>query len=269
MNYYVYALIDPRSNLPFYIGKGKGNRCYTHIKETKENTENIHKYNKIQYLYRNGYDIPIIKLYDDLDEVTAYYVEELYIWKYGRKDYDENGILTNICESNRPPVKRGEEHPWWGKQHTDEAKEKNRIAHTGLKYIRSEDYCENMSKALKNKPKSEEHKRKLSETRKGYKASDETKNAIRNGHIGLKYSEEHKNAISISLQNHIITYITKSKISKSLSKTYKVTSPDGNVDIVGHLLSWCKDMNISYSCMSAVSRGKKDNYKGWKCEVIK
>jgi hypothetical protein len=268
MNYYVYALIDPRNNLPFYIGKGKNNRCYDHLKETKETTKNIRKYYKIQYLKENCYDIPVIKLYKNLDEETAYYMEEVLIWKYGRKDYDENGILTNICETNRPPVKRGEEHPWWGRKHTEDAKEKNRIAHTGLKYIRNEDYRKNISKALKNKPKSEEHKRKLSDTRKGYKANEQTKIAISNGHLGLKYSEEHKKAISIALQNHNVSESTKTKISKSLSKRYKVTSPEGKVIIVEHLLSWCKHMNVSYSCMNAVSRGIKDNHKGWKCEVM-
>lgn len=94
--FYVYALIDLRTNLPFYIGKGNRNRYSRHFNETKETTSNIQKFNKIQYLKSIGYEVPVVKLYENLDEETAYYIEEFFIWKYGRKNLDENGILTNI-----------------------------------------------------------------------------------------------------------------------------------------------------------------------------
>jgi hypothetical protein len=43
LGYYVYQYIDPRNNLPFYIGKGKGKRYQTHLFETADNTENLKK----------------------------------------------------------------------------------------------------------------------------------------------------------------------------------------------------------------------------------
>lgn len=43
------------------------------------------------------------KLYINLDEVTAYEIEESLIAQYGRKCIDKAGILTNICSANRPP----------------------------------------------------------------------------------------------------------------------------------------------------------------------
>ena len=38
-NYYVYALVDPRNQKVFYIGKGKGDRVSNHIDEALDNTE--------------------------------------------------------------------------------------------------------------------------------------------------------------------------------------------------------------------------------------
>ena len=33
LGYYVYRLIDPRNGQTFYVGKGKGNRVFSHAKQ--------------------------------------------------------------------------------------------------------------------------------------------------------------------------------------------------------------------------------------------
>ena len=103
MTYYVYMLTDPRSDKPFYVGKGSGKRAVSHLKETKETAITIRKYNKIQSIFKAGLKPKIDYYAVDLSEQNAYNIEAELIKKYGRKGYDKNGILLNICEDNRPP----------------------------------------------------------------------------------------------------------------------------------------------------------------------
>jgi hypothetical protein len=108
--YYVYGLLDPITNQPFYIGKGSANRYEHHLTESKDNTSNIRKWYKIQKLRNRGFE-PKIEIYQYFDlEDDAYEYEEILILKYGRKNYEEYGILTNFCLGSRPPNRRGKKH---------------------------------------------------------------------------------------------------------------------------------------------------------------
>ena len=40
--YYLYCLIDPINNLPFYVGKGCGNRAFSHLKNLKNQNNALH-----------------------------------------------------------------------------------------------------------------------------------------------------------------------------------------------------------------------------------
>jgi len=121
--YYIYAYIDPRTNKPFYIGKGSGDRKFVHLTESKERSQNKRKYNKIQKIKSLGLDIRIDILEDNInDELLAYSREDEYILKYGRIGYEEHGILTNVIINNIPPDTKGEKNGMYGKKHTQEAK---------------------------------------------------------------------------------------------------------------------------------------------------
>ena len=105
--FYVYQYINPITSLPFYIGKGSGDRKYSHLNETLETTENKRKYYKIQSLKKLGIDPIIEEIKSFENEEDAYRFETLLIQTYGRKGYDTNGILTNICIDSNPPIRKG------------------------------------------------------------------------------------------------------------------------------------------------------------------
>ena len=86
LGYYVYVYSDPDTLQPFYIGKGKGNRCFNHLFQEGD-TEKI---KKIQELKEQG-KMPIIEiLIFGVDEETALKVEAAAIDLIGIEN------LTNI-----------------------------------------------------------------------------------------------------------------------------------------------------------------------------
>jgi hypothetical protein len=103
--YYIYQYIDPRNNLPFYIGKGKDTRKYDHIHNEQSKRENPTKAQVIKEILDAGLS-PIIQELESniVDETDAYAREDYYILKHGRQGIDENGILTNKVLYGRPPT---------------------------------------------------------------------------------------------------------------------------------------------------------------------
>ena len=89
--FYVYQLRDPRSELPFYVGKGFGRRAWSHIKEI----DYSHKSNTIQKILREGYEVQVEILQDNMTEDSAFELEIQLISKYGRRDLG-TGCLTNL-----------------------------------------------------------------------------------------------------------------------------------------------------------------------------
>ena len=122
MTYYVYTYSDPITQIPFYVGKGTGLRMYKHLKETYENTENKKKYGVIKGLKNKGLEPVVQKIATELDESDAYELEAFIIAELGRRDLDEDGILTNICLDNRPPSAKGIKRTAEQKAHSSKMK---------------------------------------------------------------------------------------------------------------------------------------------------
>ncbi|GAA3650057.1 LEM-3-like GIY-YIG domain-containing protein [Asaccharospora irregularis] len=71
IGYYVYLYSDPDTKEPFYVGKGKGNRVFNHLKDIGNNK----KANKIQELEKEGKKPLIEILAHGLDEENALKIE--------------------------------------------------------------------------------------------------------------------------------------------------------------------------------------------------
>lgn len=83
--YYVYRLIDPRNGETFYVGKGKGNRIFSHINGVllEENTDLLsEKMSRIHSIHLAGLEVGHVIHRHGLDEKTAFEVEAALIDAY-------------------------------------------------------------------------------------------------------------------------------------------------------------------------------------------
>jgi hypothetical protein len=131
MKYYVYQLLDPKTNQPFYIGKGSEDRAWTHNK-FKDGNKNPYKDRYIKKLHRQGLEpvVDIIQYFND--EKEAYDYEETLTESIGLDN------LTNIAIGARPPSRKG----WYPSKETLAKRSR------GLKGIpRTEEWCINLSKS--------------------------------------------------------------------------------------------------------------------------
>jgi hypothetical protein len=282
--FYVYVYYDPRNNQPFYVGKGCGRRCYDHLKETEDKTDNIFKWRKINSIRNDGSEAIVKKEIENLSEEHAYEQEAVLIRQYGRAGIDPGGILTNRCEDLRPPSTKGKKfsdehkaklkaaywkrvsqpgyvHPCKGQivqQHVREAarqanlgKSKNRNSVEKMRQKKIQLLSDPTKHPMFGRHHTEEAKNKISEANTGHKLSAEHIEKIRQSNLGTHCSEERKQAIA-----------------KALAAEWKITDSQGNSFTIENLNAWCKQKGLTSQNFIAVSKGRLPHAYGFKCEKI-
>lgn len=162
MKYYVYELISPIDDKPFYIGKGTGRRMYVHEfrarRPVAEPNENKKLRNKIKSILNNGKSVKYNQIFFTDDAMEAYVQESKRIQEIG---------LENLC--NRfifPPT-------------TDDIYKLIAMRRNGYKTP-------------------EKTKRKISQTLQGHSVSAEARKKISLSQIGKKRPCSERRRIAIA-----------------------------------------------------------------------
>lgn len=268
MKYYVYHLIDERNNKVFYVGKGCHNRMYKHVDSVKKGKifKNTKLYNKINKILKENKKILYEKVFETDIEQEAFNYEIYEIKRIGKEN------LCNLTDGGDG----------------------------FLRLYRTKEHKNNISKALKGKPKSKEHCEKLKLIKlqnpvkywKNKKFSEDHKNKLKIKAKNRYISDERRKQMGNNFRNHIkkikgktfeeIFGIDKAKelryksgngnrgrkFSKEerikRSKKYIAISPTNETYKIDNLVDFCKEHNFSTIIYTYAKNNK--TYKGWKIQ---
>lgn len=159
--YYVYIYSDPRSSIPFYVGKGCENRMYYHL-QLSSRDKNYTKKSRIARLVELDMLPHISVPFRNLPEEDALEIEELLIKTIGRIDLC-SGSLTNLTDGefllNKSPERRnssgrnmkGSNNPRFGKPVSSETRLK--ISESNKEFYRNIEHHPSKGKLHSNETK--------------------------------------------------------------------------------------------------------------------
>ena len=97
LKFYVYRLIDPRNGETFYIGKGKDNRVFMHVKGELGTDADVltEKLQRIREIRVEGFEVAHVIHRHGMDESTAFEVEAALIDAYPEGSNLVNGRASD------------------------------------------------------------------------------------------------------------------------------------------------------------------------------
>ena len=157
MKYYTYLLLDPINDyLPFYVGKGNGNRAYMHDRNHSiRDDKNFLRRKILKNLQKNGLKSEVYFWKEKLTEEQAFGLEIKLIKLFGRR-INGTGILTNLTEG-------GEGFSGFDLSESNRRRWKNPAIRTkiiqSMREAQTEEVCERKSEAVKRIWADEEYKK--------------------------------------------------------------------------------------------------------------
>ena len=97
---YVYALVDPRTDKIFYIGKGKDNRVFAHCNAAISDDSESLKLNLIREIIAEGYEVKHYILRHKLSDAEAIIIESVLIDFLTYPEFNNESLLTNIVSGH-------------------------------------------------------------------------------------------------------------------------------------------------------------------------
>ena len=297
----VYALIDPRNNLPFYIGKGiyKDSRG-RELRRVKYHLSLKDKSNRlknavIKKLRAAGLEINHQILGDNLSEDESFALEKEFIHKYGRRD-NNTGILCNLTDGGEGMCghKHNEDTRKLMSDKKKEYIEKNGVPFKGCRHNAEsrkkmsdsqQIVAKNRINPMQGKKHSEEAKRKISE-----------KASLRTGEKNVWFGKQlHPNTVARCLEvcrekfkgsgnpfyGKAHSTESRAKISQALSgrkqsvdfcknqegntrgaKSYLITDSNGESVKITNLQKFCDEKGLhAPNAFQAIKSGKP--YRGY------
>ena len=112
-------------------------------------------------------------------------------------------------------------------------------------------------------------KQKISEANTGKIRSDEIRKKMSEWLVGKKLSKEHRQKISHANIGRVVKECTRIKIGAGNAKnTYKILKPNDEIEIIKNISRYCRENNLCVSSMVAVSKGRRNHHKGYRCERV-
>jgi hypothetical protein len=300
--FYVYWLGDPRRPgpwiykgiifpyEPFYVGKGKGNQCYSHVIEVEryisrnelhkiKSARNPFKSYKILHILNTGVKPILIKFAIEITEKDSFIIEKELISKIGRAN-KKLGPLTNLSDGGEgnSGVIYGEDFRQMrrrltlGKKQSAETIAKRSATMKGRK--RSPDVGRKVSKALTGRTLSKKHRETMSKQRKGKPLRESHRlNVIKSNmsRKGIPCSETRKINIGLGNKGKVRNADWSRKQSESHKgqfptksrKWWKITDPMGKEFIIFGLKGFCDENHLYY-----IDMVYKGHTQGWICNKL-